>query len=54
MGQSYRKGPLVRTRRRWKGNIKTFLNGTRREDAECIHLAGDWNKRRAVEILASE
>ena len=54
MGHSNGKWPLVRTRNRWKGNIKTVLNGTRREDAEWIHLAGDWNKRRAAEILASE
>jgi len=54
MGQSYGKGPFVRTRRRWKGNIKMVLNGTRSEDAEWIHLARYWNKRRAAEILASE
>lgn len=54
MGESYGKGPLGRTRRKWKGNIKTVLNGTRREDAEWTHLARDWNKRRAAEILASE
>lgn len=54
MGQSYGKGQLVRTRRGWKDNIKAVLNGTRMEDAEWIHLARDWNKRRAVEILTSE
>jgi len=54
VGQSYGKGPFVRTRRKWNGNIKTVLNGTRREDAEWIHLARDLNKRRAAEILASE
>lgn len=53
MGQSYGKGPFVRTRRKWNGNIETVLNGTRREDAEWIHLARDLNKRRAAEILAS-
>lgn len=54
MGYSYGKGPLVRNRRRWKGNIKSVGNGTRSENAEWIYLARDWNKRRAAEILASE
>lgn len=54
MGQSYGKEPLVRNRGRWKDNSKTILNGTRSEDVEWIHVARDWNKRRAAEILASE
>jgi hypothetical protein len=54
VGQSYGKRPFVRKRRRWNGNIKRVLNGTRREDVKWIHLARDLNKRRAAEILASE
>jgi hypothetical protein len=53
VGKSYGKRPLVKIRCRWECNIKMVLNGTRIEDFEWIHLAGEWNKGRAAEILPS-
>lgn len=49
-----RRKPLVRHRRRRESNIQIVLNETGWECVEWIHLAHGCNKRRVVEILASE
>jgi len=43
-----RKWPLVRSRRRWDDNIKMYLQYVGRKGMDCIPLAQDWDRKRAL------
>ena len=48
VGKPERKRPLVRPRRRWEDNIKMDLQEVRCEGRDCIDLAEDRNRWRAL------
>jgi hypothetical protein len=47
-GETQRKTPLVRSKRRWVYNIKIHLPEIEWESVDWIFLAQDWDKSRAV------
>jgi hypothetical protein len=48
IGKHERKRPLRRLRSRWEDNIRTDLREIVWEGVDWMHLAQDWDQRRAV------